>query len=116
MEDRKSKNEVFLSLDSEEELEEAIKRSQTKPVVLFKHSITCRISKRANHQMERLNKLTDPPVYRLIVQYSRGLSNEIASTFGIKHESPQVIILKDSKSIFTASHYAISTDAIRNAI
>jgi len=111
-----SRSEGFILLDSEDVLKEALNKSHDEPVVVFKHSNTCPISTRANRQMEKLSKPTDPPVYRLIVQYSRNLSNEIASKFNIKHESPQVIVLKDGEPIFTASHYAVSTESVRNVL
>ena len=44
------------------------------------------------------------------------LSNKIATTFGIRHQSPQVIILHHRQPIFDASHGRVTAKAVRNAI
>jgi bacillithiol system protein YtxJ len=98
----------FVNLDSIEKLDELIEKSSQKPVVLFKHSITCPISTDASNQMSIVNG----DVNIVIVQTSRDISNEIAERTNIQHQSPQVIILKDGKAIFHASHYSITTESI----
>lgn len=94
----------FVDLNHEEQLDELFEVSKNKPVVLFKHSITCPIS--ANVFEEVAN--VDSTVFLVVVQDARALSNKIAEKTGIRHESPQAIIIKDGKSVFHASHYDIS--------
>ena len=106
----------FLSLSSEEELTDAVLRSNGEPVILFKHSATCGISAGANSSMTELTEATDPPIYRLIVQESRSLSNAIAERFGIRHESPQVLVLVEGEVIFHTSHYRITAERVRDAV
>jgi bacillithiol system protein YtxJ len=98
----------FINLDSIEKLDKLFEASSEKPVLLFKHSITCPISTDASNQMSIING----DVNIVIVQSSREISNAIAERTNIPHESPQAIIIKDRKPIFQASHYNITTDSI----
>lgn len=107
---------AFRPLDSEDALDDALARSEDEPVVLFKHSNTCSLSARANREMQALTEDGDPPVYRLIVQESRALSNHIAERFDIRHESPQVIVFSGRTPAFDASHFSVSASAIRNEL
>lgn len=105
-------NAKFIALDTPEKLEELFKKSSTEPVVLFKHSTTCPISfgvydEIANAQTE---------INIVIVQQSRSISNEIASRTGIRHESPQAIVLKNRVAVYHASHYDITSTDVENSL
>lgn len=106
----------FLALDTDDALDAALNRSTETPVVLFKHSATCPLSAYAHRQMKKLSESEDPPVYKLVVQESRALSDAIAERFGIRHESPQAIIVYDHTPVYDASHMSVSASAIRQAI
>ena len=106
---------TFRPLSSAAALEQALEHSEEEPVVLYKHSITCPISSWARVQMQRLTEATDPPVYELTVQAARPLSREIAEQFGIRHESPQAILLFRRRATFAASHRGVTADALRQA-
>ena len=106
----------YYKIDSDAVLDKASAHSQEEPVVLFKHSTTCGISTRARRQIQALTEADDPPVYEVIIQEARPVSNKIAASFGIQHQSPQVIILHQGKPIFDASHGRVTTEAIRTAI
>ncbi len=86
-------------------------KSQSETVALFKHSSTCDLSADAKREME----VVKIPVYELTVQTARPLSNHIESHFGIRHESPQVILIHQGKSIFDASHRNVTADCIHKA-
>nr|WP_262919899.1 thioredoxin family protein [Niabella hibiscisoli] len=43
---------------------------------------------------------------------NRPVSNKVASHYGIEHESPQVLLIKDGKCIFDESHSAIYMEDI----
>ncbi len=88
--------------------EELTDRSKERPVVIFKHSLTCPISAAAYQQMEQFNG----DVALVEVQKSRALSTEIESRLGVAHESPQVIVLSKGQVAITAEAV---TDAVRNA-
>jgi bacillithiol system protein YtxJ len=51
----------------------------------------------------------------VLVLENRRLSNTIASRFGVRHESPQAIVLRDGRPYWNASHWAITTDALSKA-
>ncbi|HQU82794.1 MAG TPA: bacillithiol system redox-active protein YtxJ [Pyrinomonadaceae bacterium] len=98
----------FIKLDSLETLEEIIQSSNEKPVVLFKHSVTCPISFDVYNEVSNVGK----DIYLVVVQSARAISNSIAEKTNIRHESPQAIILKNGEVVYHASHYDISSDDI----
>lgn len=103
----------FTPLADESSLDEALRLSEDTPVVLFKHSATCPTSTWARREMLQLKDVGDPKIFELVVQQSRTLSNHIAACFGIRHESPQAIVLYKASPVYHASHGHITADAIR---
>ena len=98
----------FLSIDSVEELESLINESHERPVVLFKHSSTCGISSAVYSYVSGL----DAKINLIVVQNARSVSNAVAERTGIRHESPQAIVLKGGKPAYHASHYDITAEDI----
>jgi len=97
-------------LTTEAELEAVIERSNTVPCVIFKHSTRCSISSMAKNRFERnwdLDGKEIEPYYLDLIAY-RSVSNKIAETLGVEHQSPQVILLKNSKAIYNTSHNDIN--------
>lgn len=92
--------------------EELADRSKQRPIVIFKHSLTCPISAAAYDQMTRF----DGDVALIEVQRARQLSNEIENRLGVAHESPQVIILSNGQVVWNASHFKITADAVADAV
>lgn len=103
----------FLPLDTPEDLDRAVEASHEKPVVIFKHSATCPISAAANSSMNRIASEDDLLVYRLVVQSARALSNDIAQRFGVRHESPQALVLVDGGIEAHASHFGVTVEWLR---
>jgi bacillithiol system protein YtxJ len=99
----------MVRLDTIEKLEEAIENSRVHPVLLFKHSRTCGIS--AGVMSQEMTGV-DAPVNLVLVQDDRLISNEIARRTGIRHESPQAIVLKDGEVVYHASHFDITAEDI----
>jgi bacillithiol system protein YtxJ len=98
------------------ELDQLLARSHDAPVVLFKHSTTCPISARAHRQMAGLDVEAAGPVVLLIVQRARELSRRVAEETGIRHESPQTIILRNGQAVWSASHFDITAEAVAQAV
>ena len=69
----------------------------------------------ASASVSQLEGDDDPDVYRIVVQSARALSNEVAARFGIRHESPQVLVVRDGAVVHHASHMAVSARRIREA-
>jgi len=91
--------------------------SNAKPVVIFKHSTRCSISRMALKQFEReydLNETVD--AYFLDLIANRDVSNEIANKFSVYHESPQLILIKNGKAIYDVSHSDIDAVALKEKV
>jgi bacillithiol system protein YtxJ len=105
-------------------LEAAIAESVERPVLLFKHSRTCGISCEALDELQahvaaqaRAGGRAPTAAYKLItVQSHRGLSDSAAQRLGIRHETPQAILLKDGRPVWNASHFRITAAALARAI
>ena len=94
----------FNEINSTEELNELFQQSNENPVALFKHSLTCPISAGVYQEISN----ADADINLIIVQNSRNISTELAEKTGIRHESPQAIIIRDEKPVYQASHYDIT--------
>jgi bacillithiol system protein YtxJ len=80
-------------------------------VVLFKHSASCPVSWAAHSVVTRfLRAHPDAPVRLIPVLKERPLSQKIAAATGIRHESPQVIVLRRGQVVASASHGDITVD------
>ncbi len=77
---------------------------------VFKHSTTCGISARAATEIEMLE--SEIPVYVVNVREQRDLSNWVAAQYGVRHESPQLILLRDGKVEKVWNHGAIRKSSI----
>ena len=105
-------------LDSQAGLQEIIRQSSEKPQIIFKHSTRCHISAMVKRGLERtwdIDAETATIHYLDLIRY-RPISNQIASDFGVRHESPQILIIKDGVSVYDTSHNDISVDKIREVV
>jgi bacillithiol system protein YtxJ len=93
-----------------DELEAAIAESSERPVLLFKHSRTCGVSCEALDELQaHLDDAEPAAAYKLItVQSHRRVSDAAAARLGIRHETPQAILLRDGRAVWTASHFRIT--------
>ncbi|NGP44201.1 bacillithiol system redox-active protein YtxJ [Bacillaceae bacterium SIJ1] len=82
---------------------------------LFKHSLTCPISAKALSHFESYDKLSHLPNYLIRIQENRELSNAISEQTGVKHESPQVILIQNGEVVWNASHSSITNNTLRDA-
>jgi bacillithiol system protein YtxJ len=107
----------WLPLITEEQLTQINSLSQQKDiaaVVIFKHSTRCSISSMALNRLERswnLHEQSVPAYYLDLLNY-RGISNKIEKLYGITHQSPQILVIKNEKCIYSVSHSEISAAAI----
>lgn len=102
----------FLEIDDRTALDNLLADSKTKPVIVFKHSNACSISSRAYREMQQF----EGDVNILIVQSARDVSRELATLTGVRHETPQVIILRDGKAVWDASHFDVKAAAVADAV
>jgi len=92
-------------------LDALIARSHREPVILFKHSLTCPISAYAYRQLKQMGA----EVALVVVQQARDVSRAVETVTGIRHESPQAIILRNGQPAWSASHYEITAAAVTQA-
>ena len=111
-------SQAFAPLTSIEQLDAVIERSKTHTVVLFKHSPTCGTSAYAYEEVDAaLAETPMPAEFSLInVLRSRDVSLEIASSFGIRHESPQMLVIRDGVVRWHRSHHSITPEALAQSV
>ena len=108
----------LMPLSDLEMLEAAIAESRERPVLLFKHSRTCGISCGALDELHaHLERGEARAAYRMItVQSHRRVSDEVAARLGVRHETPQAILLRDGRPVWKASHFRITADELQRAV
>jgi bacillithiol system protein YtxJ len=96
------------------ELDAAIAESRERPVLLFKHSRTCGVSHGALDELQAhvARKATGASYKVITVQSHRQISDEAAARLGVRHETPQAILLRDGRPIWRASHFSITADQL----
>ncbi|MFC4559574.1 bacillithiol system redox-active protein YtxJ [Virgibacillus kekensis] len=105
-------------LQSTEELSQIWDQSDDKPVLLFKHSTTCPISAGAFKEYQEFLSNSDEGLegYMVKVIENRDVSNQIADQTSVKHESPQVFLIKDKQVLWNTSHSKITSNSISEAL
>ena len=94
-------------LNEQHQLEELIKLSSNEPILIFKHSTRCGISSIVLNRFDRkINKLEKPYYFLDILKY-RPLSNLIQDMFDVRHQSPQLLVIKNGNVVAHNSHYEI---------
>lgn len=115
-----SKDEIkevpWHALTEEEQLDKIETESQGKTIAIFKHSTRCGISKMVLNNFERNFDLYDEKnleLYFLDLLANRNLSTRVAERFGVRHESPQLILIKNAEVVHHASHQSIEVESLR---
>ncbi|CAM3785542.1 bacillithiol system redox-active protein YtxJ [Marinicrinis lubricantis] len=105
---------TWREITSVDEWKQLYEKSAEQPVLLLKHSTTCPVSANALKEYEAyLSKDKTAVDYVLVkVIESRPVSNQIAEDLNIKHESPQIIYLKNKFPEWNASHWAVTVEHI----
>lgn len=106
-------------LSSEEQMESLLAASGTAPTLIFKHSATCGISRRAIAEFQQFldgEHDTNFTAAYLIVQEDRPIANALAERLNVKHETPQAILLRDGAARWHASHGKVTASALTAAL
>ena len=106
------------SLEDMKELDVIEKQSHERPVAIFKHSTRCGVSRMAWSQFQKEHNISNDTMelYNLDILANRDISNEIAKRFGVVHQSPQLIVIKNGKSVYHASHGSIDASQLEQFI
>jgi len=85
---------------------------QSETFLIFKHSTRCSISSMAFSRFEREFDFDQVPVLYLDLITYRSISNQLAESFNVHHQSPQVLLVKANVCLYNASHNAITPSFI----
>jgi bacillithiol system protein YtxJ len=109
----------WIELKSLEQVDELKTESKEHSVLIFKHSFRCNISRAALDRLERNWKNEEMKMvkpYFLDLITFREISNAIADSFNIDHESPQILLIEHGQAVLNLSHFEIDYNAIKEAI
>jgi bacillithiol system protein YtxJ len=102
-----------------DELDQTLADSHERPVLLFKHSYTCGVSAEALDELRsHLKESGSAEVqYAMVtVQTHREVCHTITKRLGVRHETPQAILVRDGRAIWSASHFRVNAAEIQKAL
>ena len=101
-------------LTDKAEVPEVIGASKQQAQIVYKHSFSCGICHMAKDEIEKNYEAisAEADMNFVDVKESRPVSNTLAEQTGVRHESPQVLIIEDGEVIWHASHHSIKADAV----
>lgn len=103
---------MWTALESEDQLTEIKSRSFEQPVIIFKHSTRCSTSSMIKSRLERSGVPAGFGFYYLDLIRYRSVSNRVAEMFGVEHESPQVLVIRNGACVYDESHMAIRMEEL----
>ena len=107
-------------LENVEEYRQALNHSFEKPILFFKHSTSCFISKSVKKNLEKqISESADKDkvdLYYLDLLHFRPISNLMESDLNVTHQSPQAILLKNGEVKYNASHENIDFQSVIQAL
>lgn len=117
MDGRPEDSSLWNQPETEDEVADILNTS-SKPQVIYKHSYSCAVSMMAKSSLESgLDSLESKADFHLIdVVSQRKLSNKIAEITGIRHESPQIILLNKGETFWSDSHGGVRISSLREAL
>lgn len=108
----------WIPLVSTGQLSEIMERSVALPCFIFKHSISCSISSLSKHRLEQYWDLNDGEAefYFLDLIRHRDVSALVAGAFDVRHESPQILLIRNGRCIYNTSHLDITVDHLKEQL
>jgi len=106
----------YKEIQTLDEWNSALEGSANRPLVVFKHSTTCPVSANAYEEFSKYldhNPESNADYVLVKVIESRPVSNQIAEDVAVKHESPQIIMIKNKEKYWSATHWAITEAHMR---
>lgn len=84
--------------------------------LIYKHSPYCSLSFVAEEQVRRFaGEGASIPVTMIDVIRQRAMSDAIEDATGVRHESPQVLLVRDGRVVWDASHRRVTALALEAA-
>lgn len=105
-------------LSSLDQWQSLLEESEKQSITVLKHSNSCPISAAAYDEIAGglEQGVLSEPLYLVIVQDHREVSNQIAEDLEVRHESPQILVIKNKAAVYHASHRNITADATAEAV
>lgn len=103
-------------LNTTTQLQTIIEASHRQAVAVYKHSTRCSVSFMAKKTIEYNWDYDTVDIWLLDLIKYRPLSNEIEQLFSVRHESPQLLLIKDGKVVYHGSHNNIDLHQINQYI
>lgn len=106
------------TLSDYNEMVAASKKEEYYAVAVFKHSTRCPVSMMAKLKMTSSWDIDENelPIYLIDLIKYRDISNQIATDFNVQHESPQLLVIKNNKCVYHASHSGISASEVKELL
>jgi bacillithiol system protein YtxJ len=108
----------LVPLQHMDDLDALFNASAGRPIVLFKHSHSCGVSAEALDEIvDHLGQKRFDARYAMVtVQTHRALSNAVTQRFGVRHETPQVLLIRRGKVVWSATHFRVTAEAVEAAL
>ena len=101
----------FKEITTIEEWDDILNKSSEKDQIILKHSTTCPVSTNALDEYNaylKENPNQDIDYTMVKVRESRPVSNKIEEDLETKHESPQIIYIKNKQKYWSATHWSVT--------
>ena len=81
--------------------------------IVFKHSTMCSVSARAHEEVVKfLDSHPERKIYKVRVIEERSVSDYIEDATGVRHASPQILVLRSGEVAWMGSHFGVTAEAI----
>ena len=84
--------------------------------IVYKHSPTCSLCSWSHHVLGKLAEQDGLTLELVDVLGERPLSQAIEAEFGVRHESPQILVIDDGQVTWHASHRGVAPERLRAAL
>jgi bacillithiol system protein YtxJ len=102
----------WINITAAQQIDEIREKSKNRIQVIFKHSTRCAISSMAKSRLDKSQQPEHMDFYFLDLLKYRNLSSALSDTFNVRHESPQILMIRDGKCVYDESHLAIRMEDI----
>jgi bacillithiol system protein YtxJ len=110
---------ALTTLTRVDELDRLLAESENRPLLVFKHSYSCGASFEALDELiDHLNgPREDDTAYAIVtVQTHRDVSNAVEARLGVRHQTPQALLVRDGRVVWSASHFRVTAQAVAGAL
>ena len=104
----------WFTIKSKEQFQELDRLSKDKLMVIFKHSTMCPISSMALKRFQKEADFDTEQVDLFFVNVidQQAIADAIGEYYGVVHQSPQLLIIKNGEAVYHSSHSAVVPSAV----